>query len=335
MFGVAGLPRHPYHGLGMTTESDKAKIHLPVVENGARKGIARSRMSRVRFGVLILIQLLIIAHVIQWLATGTTVAPIEPSEAMETVKYGVITAGFIFFSLALLSTAIFGRWFCGWGCHVLLLQDGSGKLLERFGLRPKPFRSRLLMLIPLILALYMFVWPLVFRFIVGPMMGYNLTWPGFTTHLITTDFWSTFPSWLVAIPFLLLCGFLAIYFMGMKGYCTYGCPYGGFFAPLDTVATGRIRVTDACEHCGHCTAVCTSNVRVHEEVHHHKMVVDPGCMKCMDCVSVCPNDALYYGFGRTAAKVDKTKAPPRKWDLTWPEEIAFAVIALLVGIAIL
>ena len=27
------------------------------------------------------------------------------------------------------------------------------------------------------------------------------------------------------------------------------------------------------------------------------MVVDPGCMKCMDCVSVCPNDALYFGFG--------------------------------------
>ena len=25
-------------------------------------------------------------------------------------------------------------------------------------------------------------------------------------------------------------------------------------------------MTDACEHCGHCTVVCTSNVRVHEEV---------------------------------------------------------------------
>lgn len=26
-------------------------------------------------------------------------------------------------------------------------------------------------------------------------------------------------------------------------------------------------------------------------------VVDSGCMKCLDCVNVCPKDALYFGFG--------------------------------------
>jgi tetratricopeptide (TPR) repeat protein len=30
------------------------------------------------------------------------------------------------------------------------------------------------------------------------------------------------------------------------------------------------------------------------------MVVDPGCMKCLDCVSVCPKEALYFGPGRPA-----------------------------------
>lgn len=292
-------------------------------------------MSKRRFTVLIIIQLLIIAHIVQWLVMGTTLGPIEPSEGMETVKYGIITAGFVFFVLAIASTAILGRWFCGWGCHVILLQDASGKLLNKFGLKPKPFRSRLLMLIPLILGLYMFVWPLVYRFIVAPVIGHDLAWPGFSTHLITTDFWSTFPGWLVAIPFLLTCGFAIVYFLGMKGYCTYGCPYGGFFAQVDEIAIGRIRVTDACQQCGHCTAVCTSNVRVHEEVHDFKMVVDPGCMKCMDCVSVCPNDALYYGFGKPAVRVDKSKATKkRKWDLTWGEEIAFAILALLVFLSV-
>jgi tetratricopeptide (TPR) repeat protein/ferredoxin len=147
-------------------------------------------------------------------------------------------------------------------------------------------------------------------------------------HLTTPDFWRTFARAGVAIPFLFVCGFAAVYFLGSKGFCTYGCPYGGFFAPLDKLAVGRIRVTDACEGCGHCTAVCTSNVRVHEEVREFGMVVDPGCFKCLDCVSVCPKEALYFGFGRPSLLKGPAKhaAPARRFDLTWPEEIAIAAV---------
>ena len=115
---------------------------------------------------------------------------------------------------------------------------------------------------------------------------------------MTSDFWHTFPIVAVAIPFLLICGFATVYFLGNKGFCTYGCPYGGFFVLADRLAPARIVVNDACEQCGHCTATCTSNVRVHEEVRLYGMVVDPGCMKTGDCVSVCPNDALSYGFAK-------------------------------------
>src|SRR5690606_33751455 len=150
--------------------------------------------------------------------------------------------------------------------------------------------------------------------------------PNFTNHLITTDFWATFPPVAVAIPFLFIIGFVTVYFLGSKGFCTYGCLYGGVFVLADRVAPGRIGVTEDCNQCGHCTAVCTSNVLVHAEVRDHGMVVDPGCMKCMDCVSVCPNDALYFGFGKPAV-VDKTESKTaRKYSLTWPEEIAGVAI---------
>ncbi len=63
------------------------------------------------------------------------------------------------------------------------------------------------------------------------------------------------------------------------------------------------------------------------------MVVDPGCMKCMDCISVCPNDALYYGFGKptvaVAKSAKKAKAIPRNYSLTWPEEIFGAAVFLV------
>jgi len=285
-------------------------------------------MSRRRFAVLIFIQAALAVHVGLWLwRGGETIAPLEPSESMETLKHGVINVGALLFGLALLSTAILGRWFCGWGCHVILLQDWCERLLARIGLRPKPFRSRLLLWVPLALALYMFAWPVVYRLAIAPLVQPDLHWPGWSWQLTTTDFWTTFPSWAVAIPFLFVCGFLTVYLLGGKAYCTYGCPYGGFFAPLDRLAIGRIRVNDSCEGCGHCTAVCSSNVRVHEEVRDFKMVVDPGCMKCLDCVSACPKDALRFDFGAIPASHQRP-AVARLYDLPLTEEIGIAIIGV-------
>lgn len=315
-----------------------AGLSLPVIAAGGNGGghvpkgarAPKSHMGWRRATVLGVVQLLMVIHVVQWLWTGNTIRPIEPSESMETVKDGIITVGAVFFGLALLSTAIFGRWFCGWGCHVVMLQDLCGHMMKRIGIRPKLFRSRLLLWMPLALAIYMFLWPLVYRFAIAPYTRPELVWPGFTTSFTTTNFWATFPGLLLGIPFLLICGFLTVYLLGAKGYCTYACPYGGFFAPLDELAPVRIRVTDACTECGHCTAVCTSNVRVHEEVRDYRMVVDQGCMKCLDCVSACPEQALFVGFGTPAflAKArTETPAKPR-FDLTWNEELALAAVAV-------
>jgi len=293
--------------------------------------------------------MLMIAHLVQWAITGSTVSPVEPSESMEAVKNGVVNAGAIFFGVTLLATLVLGRWFCGWACHLVMLQDLCGWFMRRIGIRPKPFRSRLLIYVPFILALYMFVWPAVYRWGLAPLsvklhevipfvpaLALAPAWPGFRVEATTQDFWQTFAGVLVAIPFLGICGFATVYFLGNKGFCTYGCPYGGFFAPLDQYALGRIRVTDACEHCGHCTAVCSSNVRVHEEVREYGMVVDPGCMKCLDCVSVCPNDALHFGFGRPAVSRGKPRhaRPKRTFDLTLAEEIGIGLLFLLSFLAV-
>jgi len=302
--------------------------HVGIRKNSPvqKSGIRKSKTSRWRALALILLNLLMIAHIVQWRIMGKTVSPIEPSETMHTLQQGAINAGFIFFSLAILATLIFGRFVCGWGCHILALQDFCGWMLKKIGLTPKPFRSKLLVYVPLIGALYMFVWPTAYRFFTKP--EHEPLIPKFTNHLVTTNFWETFPSAGVAIPFLFICGFMTVYFLGQKGFCTYACPYGGFFGLADKFSPGKIRVTDACNQCGHCTATCTSNVVVHAEVKQYGMVVDPGCMKCMDCVSVCPNDALYFGFGKPTLLVPKSNAIKRNYSVTWPEEIVGAVVFL-------
>ena len=269
--------------------------------------------------------------------------PVEPSEAMAFSKAGIVNAGLIFFAGAILLTALFGRWFCGWACHLVALQDLCRWLLERIGLRPRPLRSRLLRLVPYLAFVYMFLWPALYRLWLGDSLGVR------GSELTTGAFWETFPGWIVGILTLLVCGFATVYFLGAKGFCTYACPYGAAFYVADKVAPLRVRVNENCEGSGHCTAVCTSNVRVHEEVAKYGMVVDSGCMKCGDCVSVCPTDALSFGFGRLplfaverpAAESfaepsdDPGRVAPgpalvkRSYPLTWREEVVLGFAFLL------
>ena len=283
----------------------------PETAGRSRTPIRPSRAGRRRALVLLGVHLLFAAHIGHWLATGRTLTPLEPSEAMEFSKHSIVNAGLVFFVLTLLSTAVLGRWFCGWACHLVALQDGCRWLLLRAGLRPRPLRSRWLLWVPLLAFAYMFLWPLAWR--LG--QGESLAVRGF--DFVRSGFWDTMPGLAVGLLTLFVCGFVAIWFLGAKGYCTYACPYGAAYAFLDRFAPGRIRVNEACEGCGHCTAVCSSNVAVHREVRDFGMVVDPGCMKCLDCVSVCPKDALSFGFGRPAlgarARVPAPERPTPAW----------------------
>lgn len=269
-----------------------------------------------------------IGHLIHWVWAGHTLAPIEPSESMETIRHNVINPGFLFFTAALLATLLLGRWVCGWGCHFIAYQDLTLWLLKKLHLRPKAFQSRIMILIPLVIAAgWMFLVPLGSR-LWNAAQG--LHGAEVTTRWGLTGYWDTFPALPLAILSVIVCGIAIIYFLGPKGFCTYACPYGAFFGIADKIAPGRIRVTDACKHCGQCTAACTSNVRVAEEVKLYGAVVDPGCMKCLDCVTACPTEALYFGFGKPA--LGARPAAPRKtrrYDLTLAEEIAAVGVFLV------
>jgi polyferredoxin/Flp pilus assembly protein TadD len=284
-----------------------------------RGPVRPSRMSKRRAAVLILIHVALLAHIIHWrIKGGATISPLEPSEAMYTLRDGIVNAGAIVLVLSILSTLVLGRFFCGWGCHVVALQDFCAWLLKKIGIHPRPLRSRLLVFVPLLAGLYMFFWPSFMGLVNG------IPPPHMKDGMLKIDFWDTFPGFWIGFLTFLVCGFVIVYLLGAKGFCTYACPYGGLFGVVDKLATGRIRVTDACKQCGHCTSVCTSNVLVSREVLEYGMVVDPGCMKCQDCISVCPENALYFGFGKPALfakarrKLKKIAVP----HFSWREELA-------------
>ncbi len=300
---------------------EQATIALPREDRFRPRGEVKwTRIGAWRAGVLIAVHLAVIAHVAHWKIAGETLTPLEPSEAMQTLELGYVNAGFLVLVVSILTTALLGRFFCGWVCHFVAYQDLCGWLLRRLGLKPRPVRSRLLVFVPFIAAFYMFLWPTLRRWWEGAP-GPELEW-----RPTTERFWETFPGWGMAIVTILLAGFLIVHWLGAKGFCTYGCPYGALFGLADRLSPLRVKVTDACETCGHCTTVCSSNVRVHEEVARYRMVVDSGCMKTLDCVNSCPKQALHLGWA-----FRPLRAATRKWrspgaDFTWGEEVAmFAV----------
>lgn len=281
---------------------------------GATSGV-RKRYGWRRVGVLVAVHLAIVAHIVHWKWSGSTLSPVEPSEATDLAEHGKLNAGAVFFLLTIGSTLLLGRWFCGWACHLVALQDGCRWLLQRIGVRPRAIQLGVLGLVPLVACVYMFLGPWLYRL-----------WQGIAVEgevaLFTDSFWATFPGVTMSIVTFGVCGFAAVYFLGSKGFCTYACPYGAIFGIADQFAPQRIRVTDACQGCGKCTIACSSNVRVHQEVRDFGAVVDPGCMKCLDCVSACPTEALYVGFGAPALWT-KQRTPVRAAPSTDFARIAF------------
>ena len=275
------------------------------------------RMGKRRAWVLLSVQILIFLHILWWVFFGRTMAPLEPSETMAFAKEGVVNPGAILFALAILATLVFGRFFCGWGCHLLALQDGYRWILKRLHIPVRPFRPRLLRLVPIAAFVYMFLWPFLFR------MQNGIPHPGVTeVELTTTAFWETFPGFWEGLLTLFLAGLYVVQVMGPKAFCTFACPYGAALSVADAFAPGSIRVTDACRQCGKCTAICSSSVRVHEEVRDFGMVISTDCMKTMDCIDACPNDALKFSFG-TPASFKKRRAKGKESRVgvpSWPEE---------------
>ncbi len=287
------------------------------------------KYSRWRAGSLMLVYLAMGAHFAHWKITGKSLAPLELNEVMYTLELGIVTAGFLFMVLALLSVLVFGRFFCSWGCHILALEDLCAWLLGKVGIKPKPVRSRLLLLVPPGALFYMFVWPQIARVARGlplpkfAIFGDERGWASF----ITTDFTRNLPGVGIALLTFLVCGFLIVYVLGSRSFCRYGCPYGALFALADKVAPGRIIALGGCTGCGTCTANCQSDIRVHEELAAYGTVMNSACLKDLDCVSVCPSGAIGYGFTRPSLfRSRAVEGRPRKrYSFTIAEELCLAV----------
>ncbi len=293
-----------------------------------------SKMTRWRAASLIAVYVLAVIHFLHWKLNGWTLAPVEPSEMFDTLHLGVITVGFLFMVGVVIATAIAGRFFCSWGCHILALQDLSAWILRKLHIPTKPIRSRTLAWVPPLAVVYLFVWPQVERLLEGkplPKLHVVTDADGWSSYF-TTDLLRSFPGLGMTLFTFAVVGFAIVYFLGSRSFCSYACPYGAIFAVADRVSPLRIVAGDGpCTKCGACVASCPSNVRVIEEVDKFGAVVNANCMKDLDCVSVCPTNALAYGVAKPPVLRSWWKPPGlrKTYDFTLREDLLMAALFLV------
>ncbi len=292
----------------------------------------KKNISRWRSFSLLMVYVLIAGHIAHWVIARKTLAPLEFNEVLYSIHLGIITAGFIFMGLTIITTLIFGRFFCSWACHILALEDFSAWILSKFNIKPQPIRSRAFFIVPVVAMLYLFAWPQVIRIINGNAFpGFRILndgdgWASFST----TDFWRNLPGVPVTLLTFFMVGFLIVYLMGSRSFCRYGCPYGVLFGWMDRLTPGKIVLTGNCNQCGLCTATCSSHVQVHKEIKEFGKVVDTSCLKDLDCVAVCPNDAIQYGFTKPSLgkSLRKVAGNEPKFSFTLAEDILLGIFVL-------
>lgn len=109
----------------------------------------------------------------------------------------------------------------------------------------------------------------------------------------------------IPFAFFLLTGIMS--FTKGRFYCNTICPVGTFLGILSKVSLFRINIDESvCTRCGRCSMRCKASC-----IDFLKHDVDVSrCVSCFNCINVCQDDAISYGFVKLKKKehkVDETR----------------------------
>jgi len=201
---------------------------------------------------------------------------------------GILNGSAVLFGLLLLFSTVGSRLFCGWLCPGGAIQD------QVSAANSKPWNSKWKN------ASKYIIWIVWFSFIV-------FLW---VTHRpLDSDFF--FMSALdihMLIIYIMVTTLIFIFTLltGKRGMCHSLCWMAPFMVigekTADFLHIPRFRLkakTDACISCGQCNKKCPMSLDVKEMVKSGNMN-STECITCLECVDVCPKNAISCGICKKA-----------------------------------
>lgn len=183
--------------------------------------------------------------------------------------------------LLILTTFIFGRFFCGWLC---LFGAYSELIYFIFGRFTKPLKPKLKPMESYLKYVKYFVLAFI---VILCIVGYQ-------SILTGADVWDSF-AMLVSRNFrnlsrvyvsLIALGVITIFSAFFERfYCRFICPLGAIFSLVDRLKLFTIYKPN--DKCGKCP-ICTNNCPMGIDLNKTAEVCSGECVKCMKCTDVCP-----------------------------------------------
>ncbi len=181
--------------------------------------------------------------------------------------------------LVLVSTLLFGRFYCSVICPFGILQELMWLVFKKKSkyIKNYPFKY----FISLIMFAFLFsVGAVVLRHI-EPYVYFNSIF--------------TFTTLGIVVFFLIL----SLVFFKNRFFCTNICPVGTILGLISKLSINKIYIDcEKCVSCGKCEKNCQANCINSKE----KFVNNEECIRCLKCLDNCPKDAIKFGIKKSKEK---------------------------------
>ena len=184
-------------------------------------------------------------------------------------------------------TVLLGRFFCGFICTFGAMGDllyyFSGLILKK---RPN-INQRVDAVLKYIKYVILFVL-VVFVWILGASLDENCN-PWYIFGIYSNlSAWTSMDAWM-SVGGVLLLAIIAVSLFFERFFCRYLCPLGALLAILSKVRFYQIKKnTDRCVGCNLCNKKCSMGIHVSAG----EMVKSGECINCVQCIDICPTQAL-------------------------------------------
>ena len=225
-------------------------------------------------------------------------------------------------AILLLVCLLVGRALCSWGCPIGMIQDLITKVRTRLGIRSREIKQKshdrlALAKYAVLLLTILLSASIGLTFLSGETAGntYKDLYPAGTTQIA---------------PFCAVCPSPDIYYLGSvfntgvwqfndptryvallvitiviggaiampRFWCRYLCPMGALSSLFNKSSMLAIKKDHSkCTKCNYCVTCCDMRVCKVRDENKDERVMDTNCTLCMECISACPEKAVYATFG--------------------------------------